>query len=148
MRLTLATGGSWTGSWALSGAKRSYRIFTNYHKYILGEGCNGAVHYRRPHIETGGAETNTNGLTRPDWNTYCAPQPLNYTFTREDSEGNAYSYGAAVKFAKFIGIDLSIKKNYTKKNQLEYVFTGGVKHKLCGNNDYPTVAGKMIDRFA
>lgn len=142
------TGGSWTGAWASSGAKRSYRIVTNYHKYILGEGCNGAVRYRRPHIETGGASTNTNGLTRPDWNTYCSLQPRNFTFTREDSEGNAYSYGAAVKFAKFIGIDLSIKKNYTTKNQLEYVFTGDVRHQLCGNNDYPSVAGKMVDRFA
>ncbi len=141
------TEGSWTGTWGFSGAKRSYRIYTNYHKYILGEGCHGAVHYRRPHIETGGAATNTNGLTRPGWNDFCSPQPRDYTFTRKDSQGKAYSYGAAVKFAELIGIDLSIKKNYNKGNILEYYFAPGAQHKLCGKDDYPSLASKMIDRF-
>lgn len=144
---TKYTEGSWTGTWEFAGAKRSYRIQTNYHKYILGEGCHGSVHYRRPHIETGGAGNNTNGLTRPDWNEFCSPQPLDYTFTRKDSEGKAYSYGAAVKFAELIGIDLSIKKAYTGYNMLEYKFTGSTKHKLCGKDDYPSKASKMIDRF-
>lgn len=60
----------------------------------------------------------------------------------------AYSYGAAVKFKSVIGIDLTIKREYTQSQSLLYKFTGKRKHKLCGNNDYPSMAGKLIDRFA
>lgn len=140
-------GGSWSGTWALEGAKRSYRIDTNYHKYTLGKGCHGEVRYRRPHIEIGGGGTNYQGLTRPGWNTYCAPQPLNYTFKRDDTDGKAYTYEAAVKFASAIGIDLSIAKQYSQNNLVSYKFSGDVKHQLCGKDEYPSKSSKLIDRF-
>lgn len=144
-------GGSWELDWQPNGNARSYRILVNYHRFTHGSAaCDRKQYSRRPHIEIGGGGTNTNGVTRPAWNTYCAPQPLNATFRRTNSEGTAYSYGAAVKFSTFIGIDLSGKKNYNSANRIEYYFTGSSgdrRHKLCGNNDYPSVAGKMIDRF-
>ena len=52
-----------------------------------------------------------------------------------------------MRFKEFIGIDLSIKKNYNSAHILEYHFADGPQHKLCGNNDYPSLAGKIIDRF-
>ena len=105
------------------------------------------MHYWRPHTETGGASTNTKGLERPSWNTYCSPQPRDFKFERYDDRGKAYSYGSAVKFKGKIGIDLSISREYSTSQSLFYKFDDGVRHKLGGNNDYPSMAGKMIDRF-
>lgn len=144
---TKFTSSSWAGEWDPSGNMRSYRIQVNYHHTVIGQGCHGSVYYWKPHIETGGASTNRDGLSRPDWNTYCAGQPRNYTFHRTDVSGNAYEYGAAVKFKSVIDIDLSIKREYKGSQALHYYFSSGVKHRLCGNNDYPSMAGKMIDRY-
>lgn len=141
------TEGSWEGNWNASDAKRSYRILTNYHKWVLGKGCNGEARYRKPHIEIGGGSSNTTGLTRPGWDQFCAAQPRNFTFTRTDTDGKAYSYGAAVKFMAAIGVDLSISKQYSSRNALHYTFSGDVRHKLCGKDDYPSMASKMIDRY-
>lgn len=145
---TKFTSSSWSGTWGESGNMRSYRIQVNYHHTVIGQGCHGSVHYWRPHIETGGASTNRDGLSRPGWNTYCAGQPRDYTFDRTDIDGNAYTYGAAVKFKDVIDIDLSIKREYKSSQALHYHFAPGDRHKLCGNNDYPSMAGKLIDRYA
>ncbi|MFB9312664.1 hypothetical protein [Nocardioides plantarum] len=143
---TRTVGGSWTGTWDPLKVARSYQIQVNYHYYVLGEGCKGETRYQRPHVETGGAQDNTSGLVRPGWKKYCANQPRNYQFDRTDDRGKAYSYGAAVKFAKIIGINLSVKKAYTKSNRLSYKFAGSAKHSLCGYDEYPALAGKMVDR--
>jgi len=63
------------------------------------------------------------------------------------SGGGAYSYGAAVKFAGVLGIDLSIKREWSSSNKLRYDIVGD-RTKLCGNNDdWPSVAGKIMQKW-
>ncbi len=129
-------------------AMRSYRIQTNYHHYAVGKGCHGEVRMWRPHVETGGNDDNTNGLSRPNCNTYCGNMSANFLFERGTSSGKAYSYDAAVKAKSALGLDLSVKRVYNTFQTLAYKFKSDTKlHKLCGNNDYPSMAGKMVDRY-
>lgn len=138
---TRSVSGGWGGRWDPSSAQRSYQVVTNYHYYqnACGQG------YWAPHIETGGAGTTT-GITRPTWNKYCAPQPDNYTFWRKDSTAHAYSWGSAVKFKDVIGLDLSGSKQYSSHHMLAYRIDGRPK-KLCGNNDFPSKASKIVERL-
>ena len=46
---------------------------------------------------------------------------------------------------KTIGIDLSSKHNYNQEGQLGYHITSG--RWLCGNNDVPAYAGKVMERL-
>ena len=107
------------------------------------QGCNKCTRQWFPTGETGGTGSNT-GIVRPTWNTYCAPEDKD-TFWRDKSDGNSYAYGAGVKFANVIGIDLSVNRNYTSSQKISYTFS--VKRRLCGNNDYPATAGKLIERL-
>lgn len=136
-------GGGWGNTWPKSTKLRSYRIEVNYHYYR--GGCGGS--YWAPHIETGGATSNYYGLTRPTWNSLCGPVENGANWRRYFSSGKAYSFGQAVKFKDVIGIDLSAKKEYSNNHTLHY-FIGGVRpRKLCGNNDFPSYAGKMVERL-
>lgn len=135
--------GGWGATWGKSSDMRSYRIQTNYHFYK--GGCGGQKW--APHIETGGATSNYDGLSRPSWNTYCANVANDVVWRRWDSSGSSYSLGTAVKFSSAIGIDLSGTKNYSSSHTLYYHIQGSNPKKLCGSNDYPAKAGKIIERL-
>lgn len=137
--------GAWSFSWTKQSVARSYRIQVNYHKFEKVGLCSGPPLRWTPHIETGGATENTAGVNRPSWNTYCA-NVARGTWARERSDGADYSYGAAVKFKDVIGVDLSGQKSYSRSHKLVYDIAGSNPKKLCGNNDYPAVAGKLVER--
>lgn len=137
--------GGWSFEWTPSSVARSYRVQVNYHKYEKVGLCDGPPIQWRPHIETGGVTSNTQGITRPTWNRYCAPVPRG-TWSRVRTDGKNYQFNAAVKFASLIGIDLSGEKSYSSHHELVYAIDGRPK-KLCGNNDYPSLAGKLVERL-
>lgn len=137
--------GGWSFDWPASSVARSYRVQVNYHKYEKVGLCDGPPIQWRPHIETGGVSTNASGITRPSWNRYCAPVPRG-TWARVRTDGKSYFFDAAVKFAAIIGIDLSGEKTYSSHHKLVYNIAGRAK-KLCGNNDYPALAGKLVERL-
>ncbi|QLQ09513.1 MAG: hypothetical protein HZY75_02845 [Nocardioidaceae bacterium] len=64
---------------------------------------------------------------------------------RNKTSGKKYEYGAAVKLKDTIGIDLGISRSYSTSQSLHYKIVGTNK-KLCGNNDYPSVSGKVMEK--
>ena len=143
---TWASGG-WTKKWNAGGDSRSYRkqiveYKMRFHGY-LNPACD---HYHWIAIEeTGGTATNKYGVSRPDWNTYCAPESPG-PFGRNESGGKTYDYASALKMKSIIGIDLGIKREYTEAQSVWYDIKGKNKY-LCGNNAYPRTAGKLIERY-
>jgi hypothetical protein len=142
------TRSDWGKSWNLTHEQRSYRKGVEYRKTIYR--CTDEHHnywdepWWLPTGETG--ETGHNdGITRPSWNTYCAAQDAGQWW-RKGSSGSSYKFGAAVKFAGVIGIDLSITRDYSANQKIEYDIVGN-KTKLCGNTGYPSTAGKIIQRL-
>lgn len=136
--------GGWRFKWAVSGANRSYKKQIEYRKYFyeyLDRRCN---HYHwEPIVETGGVDS-YKGLSRPDW-TKCVKVDVG-EWIRDLSQHHAYEYGAAVKFRDAIGVDLSIKRQYSKSQFLQYNITG--RKRMCGNgDDWPAEAGKVMERF-
>lgn len=111
--------------------------------YLGGPACD-HVHWY-PIKETGGTRTNKDGVTRPTWNTYCARQSPGL-FVRNDTAGKRYEYDAAVKVEELIGIDLGISREYSNSQSISYKIVGRRK-KLCGNNDYPSLSGKLMERW-
>lgn len=137
---------TWGKEWLLSSKSRSYRKGIEYFKYRYE--CMDAMHpvyYQwEPVGETGGNGSNV-GITRPNWDK-CAPQDGG-PFWRDDEDGTAYAYGAAVKAAGVIGIDLSIKRQYSGYQKLYYNIINN-KTKLCGNNgEWPSVSGKVMQKW-
>lgn len=139
---TKYAGGGWGATWPKFSGMRSYRIGVNYHYYE--GGCGGSKW--TPHIETGGATQNTVGLTRPTWNGMCDNVGNGIDWRRYKTSGHAYSYNTGVKFKDVIGVDLSANKDYSSNHTLWYRIAGKPK-KLCGNNDYPSYAGKIVERL-
>lgn len=80
------------------------------------------------------------------WKEYCSNVNRGVVWKRYQSKGKGYSYGAGVKYEEVIGIDLSVEKQYSSNHTLYYHVRGAKKKKLCGNNDYPSRAGKMVER--
>lgn len=136
----------WGFTWDWSGAQRSFRKGIEYqlmNKRCYGTGyLTGDRHMWRPVGETGGVSHN-DGLSRPGWDT-CAGVDAG-VWRRDNSDGHAYSYGAAVKMEDVIGINLSIDRNYYSSQRLEYNLK--TRRRLCGNDAYPANAGKIIDRL-
>lgn len=134
----------WGKTWPGSSKTRSYRKGIEYGLFRLSctRGCTKCAKKWFPIGETGGTGSNE-GIPRPDW-TKCArndPGP----WWRDSSEGTAYSYGAAVKFAGVIGIDLSITRQYNGSQKLLYKLRSD--RRMCGNNgEWPSTAGKVMSR--
>ncbi|HYH12998.1 MAG TPA: hypothetical protein VD789_11635, partial [Thermomicrobiales bacterium] len=136
----------WGFTWAWSGEQRSYRKGIKYQ--LMRKECYGSGYLEppkfiwRPYSETGGTSSNT-GLTRPSWSNCAGGDPG--VWKRDRSDGRAYSYGASVKMTNLIGIDLSINRNYSTNQRLKYDLD--MRRRLCGNNDTPGTAGKVMARF-
>lgn len=140
--------GSWTKTWLEGGASRSYRkqveyIRVKYYNYLSGPACD-HVHWIADK-ETGGTAINKDGVTRPDWDdpNKCSRQSPG-PFERDSAHGNNYEYGAAVKLKDVIGTDLGISRGYTSRQKITYQIRG-TGHWLCGNDDYPSLSGKLME---
>lgn len=139
--------GDWSFTWTRSGRSRSYRKqieYTRYreYNYLSGPGCD---HVRWiPYRETGGTSYNTAGVYRPNW-TICA-RVSSGTWSRGTSQGYKYEYGEAVKVKDVLGIDLGIDRSYSRSQTLSYNITGRNK-LLCGNDDKPAYAGKIMEKY-
>jgi len=133
----------WGFKWAASGAQRSYRKGIKYQ--LMEKKCYGTGYLEppkfiwRPYSETGGTSQNK-GLTRPNWKN-CEGIAKG-TWWRDSDKGHAYQYGASVKLHNVIGIDLSIKRNYSDNQKFAYDLKK--PRRLCGNNDDPAHAGKVM----
>lgn len=137
----------WGFTWnpSAGGEARSYRKGIEYRYYQVS--CNGALfgYEWRPYAESGGTSSNT-GIERPTWNTYCSNVDKG-TWYRQSTSGEAYSLGTGVKFADKIGIDLSVKRQYSSSQRAVYKIAGSNSKKLCGNSTYPSTSGKQIERL-
>ena len=67
-------------------------------------------------------------------------------WSRDKSNGSAYSYGAGVKFKSLIGINLKVTRNYSSKQKVIYRLKK--ERRLCGNNNPPAYASKLMARKA
>jgi hypothetical protein len=134
----------WGKTWDPYNGSRSYRKDIEYRSYDYTCGGITIGQAWRPTTETGGTGHN-NGITRPNW-TKCVNVDTG-PWWRQNDDGYAYSYGAAVKFASVIGIDLSASRQYSSTQRLTYVVAGNDK-KLCGNDDHwPAKAGKIMMKW-
>ncbi|WP_156393676.1 MULTISPECIES: hypothetical protein [unclassified Nocardioides] len=137
------TSSGWGFQWAGSNRGRSYRKGVEYGLFETwcARGCAGCLRQWFPTGETGG--TSANRLTtRPNW-TKCA-RVARGKWWRDKSGESAYSYGAAVKFASVIGIDLSISRQYNSSQKILYTLRA--KRRMCGSNTWPSNAGKVMSR--
>jgi hypothetical protein len=134
--------GNWSKTWLGSSSSRSYQKQVEYFKWeyqFLDSRCN----YFRwiANQETGGTTSNT-GIARPDFGN-CVPEDPG-PWARTDSKGTSYSYDAAVKFSSVIGVDLSISRNYSTSQFVQYDIVG--RKRLCGSDTWPTKAGKIMEK--
>lgn len=135
----------WEKEWLPYNGYRSYRTNVEYRKYDhLCRGGPGVYPDEwRPYKETGGVGHN-NGIDRPDWGN-CRTVDAG-PWSRYAENGHAYSYGSAVKFKEIIGTDLSIKREYSSGTRVTYSVVNN-RTKLCGNNDWPSHAGKIMQKW-
>ena len=138
------TRSGWGFAWDGSARSRSYRKGVRYGKFVRScvRGCDGCYRFWKPLNETGGTGSNT-GIPRPDWG-HCVHIDRGYWW-RDDAEGSNYTYGSAVKFAKVIGIDLSISREYNSSQKLWYKAT--TDRRMCGSDRHPAKAGKVMMRY-
>ncbi|MQW75790.1 hypothetical protein GHK92_07885 [Nocardioides sp. dk4132] len=134
--------------WTMKTYARSYRVGVEYTKvfsYFTQKPCDEPdVVYWRPTGYTGKAGENTSGVTRPDWGK-CVRFTSDGNWHRELAGANSYTYSAGVKFKGIIGIDLSSTRAYNEEARLTYSITAG--RWLCGSNDIPDRAGKVMERL-
>ncbi|GGD09702.1 hypothetical protein [Nocardioides daphniae] len=135
------TRSDWSASWKPVRSSRSYQKGIEYGLYELhcARGCWGCTRSWIPTGETGGTDHN-DGIARPNFKK--CQRVTSDTWSRDRAGGKAYSYGAAVKFASLIGIDLSISRNYNKSQKIDYVLPA--PRRMCGNNAWPSTAGKVM----
>ena len=138
--------GSWGKSWLKSADSRSYQANVKYvdmwfHGY-LNPDCDHHHYYAIK--ETGGTGENA-GIERPTtWDKkWCQPTSPG-PFWR--TSGKKYEYGAAIKADAGLGLDLGIRRSYTTSQRTDYTIRGSNK-SLCGNNDYPSNSGKLMERW-
>lgn len=135
--------GSWSKTWVNSKSSRSYRTQVEYRKKE--KRCSGPggppryYTYWVPISEVGSARSTT-GISRPNW-TKCAEIDPGI-WERDQSKGSNYTYGASVKFKDYLGVDLSISREYSKASKLTY----NLKRvgRVCGNNAWPATASKVM----
>lgn len=133
--------------WAAKDYARSYRVKVEYVKiaHYYGQ-CPPAEPYYytwRPARFDGGYGENA-GITRPDFKN-CRQIGSDGTWWRNESTGKSYSLSYGVKFAGTIGIDLSSKRAYDSEAMLAYRISAN--RWVCGNNDVPSHAGKVMERL-
>lgn len=129
--------------WSEYDCSRSYQISVQYGLFELDcvRGCNKCSRQWYPINETGGYGE-TRGIARPDWGN-CQSVPKG-SWWRYRSDGKAYENAAGVKFGGVIGIDLSVKRNYTTSQKIIYNLLKG--RQMCGPNGFPNVAGKVMSK--
>lgn len=140
--------GSWAFAWRWDRVARSYRKQVEYVLHRWGtRDSNFRCHLEWewiPSVETGGVSSNRR-IPRPRWTT-CAPVPKG-TWTRIRSDGHPYSYGVGVSISSIIGFNLSVRRNYSKPQRIVYDIRGPGLRRMCGNNAYPSLSGKQMERY-
>lgn len=139
------TQSGWGFSWDPWADARSYRKGVEYGLYELScsVGCWSCSKTWFPVGETGGTGENR-GIARPDFGN--CQLVSGGSWWRDNSSGSAYTNDAAVDFSGVIGIDLSISRQYNGNQKLLYNLNK--QRRMCGSNDWPSTAGKVMSRFA
>jgi len=143
--------GGWSAKWTPLLASRSFRTEVQYK----------LVHYGRrdtqydcireyvwtPAVEMGGNWTNK-GIKRPDFRT-CTKVNGAQVWSRLSPNGKPYTLSYGVSISGRIGFNLSVTKNYAwsegNKHAIRYRLTK--KRRICGNNDFPSLSGKQMERY-
>jgi hypothetical protein len=136
--------------WDSKSYARSYRVGLVYQKVkaMYDKPCDATPYYVKwvPIGYSGGFGENTDGVTRPDWNT-CVRIGSTGTWWRDSSSGSSYSLSTGVKFAGVIGVDLSSKRAYNAEARLGY-YIGVEGRRVCANTNPPGMASKVMERRA
>ena len=66
-------------------------------------------------------------------------------FVRDSARGKTYGHDAAVKLKEVLGIDRGISRGHSHSQSITYNIVGKRK-QLCGNDAWPSVAGKPMER--
>lgn len=132
--------------WEEKSYARSFRADVKYQKVLhYYDRCPGDPPYFvtwEPVKYTGGFGENK-GIDVPDF-TNCVVVGSDGVWHRHISGGHSYQYDGAVKLSGVIGIDLSINRAYNAEARLSYRVNAR-KH-MCGNNDDPLDAGKVMEK--
>lgn len=140
-----ATKDSWGQDFAKSKYNRSYRIAVKYGHYVCQNVITGYTwHQASAMFQTGG--TNVNNLSvadRPAWGN-CQNIAVGRWY-RGSVRGNDYQLSYGVKSASLVGFEMYSKHAYSSGTVLNYWVTGS--KKMCGSDDVPAKAGKLIERY-
>lgn len=132
-------------NWDHKTYRRSYRVNVRYVRVAhYFDRCPGSPPYYstwKPRKLIGTTSENQN-IPAADFN-HCHRQGSSGTWYRVDRKGKAYSHSTGVKIAGTIGIDLSSVRRYNNESKLGYHVSAG--KYLCGNNNDPSVAGKVME---
>jgi hypothetical protein len=153
------TAGMWTQSrtesvarsfrfeWDPKSYDRSFRVGVIYQKalYYYDHECDEPPYYSTwvPVGYDGSAGENAD-IGRPLW-LHCKRITSDGRWYRSSETGSSYTLSYGVKFSAVIGIDLSSLRAYNSEAMLAYHLTAG--RFLCGDNDYPSYASKIMERF-
>jgi hypothetical protein len=126
--------------------ERSFRVGVVYQKVdAMYDRCYGEPYYVKwVPVGYSGSFGENAGLTRPGWNN-CVTIGSTGTWWRTAATGSSYSLSTGVKFAGVIGIDMSSKRAYNAEAKLAY-HVGLAGRRMCGSNDRPGMAGKVMER--
>lgn len=139
------------GGWAWAArrrkATRAYLINVGYvaieHRYRDTAGYCQYYFTYEPTVETGG--TRTKGISRPTrWRETCVGVSPG-RWSRLRSDGSPYSLSWGVGTAGFLGINLSVSKQYSRRGH-KVVYNVHGRKKMCGKGQAPAVAPDVLER--
>lgn len=135
-------------TWNHSTSVRAFRVGVQYGLYRYCSRVYGTCYSYswRPIQLTGGAATQSfPASTRPDFR-HCEPVSFG-TWSRSRSDGRTYRHSAGVGFRDVVGFDLGVSRGYSASSRTDYEIRGSRRKEMCGNNTFPSVAGKVMERF-
>jgi hypothetical protein len=142
---TKSTTDEWGEDFAKHSNMRTYRIQIKYglsHCYNIITGYGWYQSY--PITQTGGTDAYALSGDRPDWDN-CAPV-IDGNWWRGAIRGNDYSNSEGVKISDQLGIYLSSSHRYSSGTRSYYAIPS-VGRRICGNDDVPSKAGKIMERL-
>jgi|GEM_PF-2079574 hypothetical protein len=135
-----------SATWSASANNRSYLLQSElgYYKQTCYNAVSGTYAYTKYSYR---AIKLTGGYSTGSASTFsvvsCTSPLAKGTWTRSASNAKAYSNGVGFDISGLAGIDVTSTSNYDTSNALTYTQPTANKYKLCGNNDYPSSAGRI-----
>jgi hypothetical protein len=142
---TKSTADAWGENFAKHSYMRTYRIQVRYRLSYCYNIITGFGWYQvDPVNQTGGTDAYALSGDRPDWSR-CAPVEEGHWY-RGVVRGTDYSNSEGVKIYDVLGIYLSSSHKYSTGTRSSYAIPA-VGRRMCGSNDDPAEAGKIMERL-